>query len=233
MADTQPQIVPADLVLGDNEGTTEPEWGTRVSHILEGDDQPPEKIKRPEGTFLSKCKICMNTPESAFAVVAGADKYQYYCTRCGNVGDIFPSEFAARQRWNMNNAVQARKGSAQAEVAHELATINANLADLYSIRAQLEHMVSGMRDHQEQLKEFLTILENVTNSKWGDEAAFKMKVDAAQLTGTLSSDIPETIRIVNSSHNETARTVGMGFDDVSRSINTLAAAISSMNISNK
>lgn len=230
MADTQPQIVPADLVLGENEGTTEPEWGTRVAHILESDDQPTAEIERPPETFLSSCKICSAIPGSAFAVVKGEDKYQYFCLKCGNLGSVFDTEFLARRQWNLGNAIEARRIRAQADMTNELATISASMNDLYGIRSQLEQIVSRMDDQHRQFREFFEILEKVTDSKWSDDAAFKIKMNAGNLTGSLSSDIPETIRIVNNSHNETARTVGMGFDDVSRSINTLAAAISSMNL---
>jgi len=216
-------------LLGAEEGTTVPEWRTRVRNILEGEERESESIVLPEDVYLAPCRICGKTPTGTFAISKGIEKYQYECLRCGNLGDILATEFATRRAWNMENGGQ---------VATVLREINETL--LYStniVRTSLEEASSKLDiicDIDISFNKLVLMLEetrrtisNIIENDYGRDASIKVRVEGGTLSGMLTSDIPETISVINGSGNEVTRTIETGVYDITCALDMLATAIKS------
>lgn len=216
-------------ILGNEEGTTGPEWGSRVCKILEADNQELEKFTIPEDAYISKCRICGSLPMGVFVVVEGKSKYQYRCLRCGNIGIIADTEFVIRGTWNMENGGQT---SLLRELVAQFEEYMLDVAEIKQIAVSLKELVQAVEHGNSQTFEIEKLIKGLTTG-YGMETALKIKMDAAPLSGNLTSDIPETIHMVNSGNNDTARATEIGFSDIARSMNSIAEAIANMNIPTK
>jgi len=209
------------------DGTTVPEWSTRVRNILEGEDQEPEDISIPEGVYLAPCRICDGTVSGIFSVSSGDEKYQYNCLRCGNLGDVFNTEFNARRAWNMENGGLINVLRNVTNSIYDSRTMMQRCltqidTELHNIKVSVE---TKFDDLVYEISESRKLLQKVTDPYDSSGAAIKINISEGTLSGMLTSDIPETISIVNSSSNEMSRTIELGISDITRAVDRLVTAI--------